>query len=316
MAEIIYPTSSTIYGPWLLDNQKLQTLDKVFDDIWEKLTAYREKQIENVISKKIETNQRQNIETSRKQLEEEVKHSWEFQSYSRILEISFKSGKKLIVTSFKEAAMQKEFENDMAKNFEYTTKCLGIEASFGNSKFSENKFSYSVNSFSSSLEKEIYFELERWAKDNAPKVHLKVWKKINTWILPIYFILLLIWIPSKGKMDKDYFSEEAYKLLEDGIDSTEVVKSIELLLSINSGFEKEFPTSSNSVSEDTRQSSFFILSVFIICLILTFAPNTIIGLGKGEKKLNRTLIWIKIVTYIIPVLIILPILLSKITENL
>ena len=107
--------------------------------------------------------------------------------------------------------------------------------------------------------------------------------------------------------------EEAFGLLENGIQKEEVPKALELLLAYKTQYKKSNPES-ELVKSDLYQMLSYVGIGLILFTILYFGPNSVIGIGRGERKLKLINIYVKIVIYIIPVLILLPILINKVSN--
>ena len=313
MAEVIYPSEKTLYGPWLLNLQRLQELDTIVDNQFQKMSVYRDSIIQSELGEKKKEYEETSFNYQDEELLARVKDSYRIQKYTKQLRVGFKSGKTVIANSFREIAMDKNLENDMPKDFTYKIECVDIEAKITNDTWSDNKISFSVNTLAIEEAKETYYEFENWLKQVSPPLYVKIWRKIGKWI-PFLFIFLILLIQDKNISTKDRLVSEAHEILKDGINESELEKSIEILLALETKYEKDDSQSDPKPWDFQRIFRAFLILSGI--LIIMYPPNSIVGICKGEKKLNRWNTWIKIVTYIIPVMIILPILINLLTDKM
>lgn len=314
MSEIIYPNTNRVHGPWLLDSEQLQRLDSIINIQWEKLTKYRNKLIQQEIDGELNSFSKEEQERRKKGVEEKVKKNYRYgdDKFYKELRIDYRSKRLLIVDSFKEAAMHKEFENDLPIKFNYKIRCVDVESEIKLDFF--NKIEYSVNTYSINESKELYYELEGWLKKVNPSILIKVWSRIGSWILPLLIGVLAILPSININNNRDILIEEAHKILNEGITTDEVEKALEIILSLETDYELKLGKMENI---EIDYSKLYYLYALILCaLILFFPPNSIIGIGKGEQKLNKWRNWINVVTYVIPVLIILPIIINRISNLL
>ena len=316
MSKIIYPSSNCHYGPWLLDLQQLQQLDEIVNVQWEKLSVYRNNRIIQEIERNCNNYPEERRKSIRDGIVERVKNSYENRNFYKILSINYKSGRKLEVESFKEAAMHKEFENDMPLKFTYKINCVDIEAEIKTSSYLTNQIEYSVNTCSIPEAQELFYELEGWLKRVKPSFLVKSWSVFGAWLLILTLILLGVHFisPFNNNTKKDTLIQEAHKILNDGISNDEISKVLEILLSLETKYNFNLGEVESKEINYSKLSIFLAISLCV--LILSFPPKSIIGIGKGEKKLNIWRNWIKVVTYIIPVLVILPIIINKLSNIL
>jgi hypothetical protein len=103
---------------------------------------------------------------------------------------------------------------------------------------------------------------------------------------------------------------EARKLIDNGIDSQNIFEAMEIMLILETEFVPENYEYSDSSLKNWGIS---LLCLVLIFIILAFTPKSYIDLGKGQKKIKFWKSWIRIISITIPVGILFPILLNKIS---
>jgi len=163
------------------------------------------------------------------------------------------------------------------------------------------------------LKKRKKYFIEKWVKEVSPPLYLKIWRRIGKWGLPLYLVIIFI-LPSSQISTEDKLKSEAHKLLQHGLQNDEIAKGLEILLSIETNYENKEANSNFNISD--YRINLTRLLILIGLIMINFPPSNIIGICRGEKKLVRWRIWVKIVTYVIPVMILLPILINLVTNKL
>jgi len=157
MTQVIYPSEKSLFGPWLLDMNQLQSLDALMENHMNRLDKYRQKFIDEDFHRlKIEYKDRY-IKYTDEELLDKAKGGYKVQKFKKELKIKFKSGKTVLANSFKEILMNKDFEADFPESFTYLIECVDIEAEITNDLFNNNKISYKVNTLSIEEAKEIFY---------------------------------------------------------------------------------------------------------------------------------------------------------------
>jgi hypothetical protein len=92
------------------------------------------------------------------------------------------------------------------------------------------------------------------------------------------------------------YKTEAAKLLSKGLSSSDQLKATEIMLALASDY-------SPAQAHATLPGWYWLLTIggLGLCLILSFPPNCVIGLGAGEGRLHRWEVWLKFVFYSVPV---------------
>ncbi len=126
----------------------------------------------------------------------------------------------------------------------------------------------------------------------------------------VIFFTAVIFAKKDFDLYKREISKESYKILNNGIDSSEINRALEIILSVETKYvPKDFVSNNLSI----RYWLISMLITLIICLILSFPPESHIEVGLGKRRVKIWKIWIRIISIIIPAGIILPIAINKIS---
>jgi hypothetical protein len=110
---------------------------------------------------------------------------------------------------------------------------------------------------------------------------------------------------------KNSLINDSKQILQNGISENEQGKVLEIILKLQTDFVPE------NYSTKTNQKPSIIGPVFILLtliILVTFRPKSIIGLGRNKFLVSAIKLWIKLVTYVIPVYIIFQIAMNKLTS--
>jgi hypothetical protein len=174
------------------------------------------------------------------------------------------------------------------------------------------RINISVTPESNQFSKEIFYKLNNWAESTQLRKWIQLWKIINQgqWFLVmIYFVFFGIFIQLDSDLYKKDLKNEANLLLKDGIDSTEITESIEIMLSLDTKF---VPKDYKKENLSTKYYLIGLIILIVICIPLSFSPKSNIEIGLGKNKIKKWKIWIRIISITIPIGIILPIFINKI----
>ena len=308
MNKLIYPDSNSFNGPFLIDSANLFELDNIIEEGWQNYQRMNDEKFNSELEGKLKTYP--NLE--REEFENKLSNSYRFEK-KRELEIIFKSGNKLRCTSFKEAAIEPSANNEIPISFNYIIKTYDNNTNISISKYSSSSLDISVSP-NNSTNNEILFKLTRWAELNQSKKWIQIWKGnfIFIWFLfGLYLWISTTFIANRLPAYKDMLTKQTVEILKNGVDSTEINKSLELLLYSN---YKIIPPGIKD--EATNNSTWYEITIILLILtiVLTFPPHTYIGIGKGTSKIKFWKTWLKIISFYIPISIILPILLNKLSN--
>ncbi|HEY0172311.1 MAG TPA: hypothetical protein VGB98_14905 [Pyrinomonadaceae bacterium] len=337
MAEFIYTTSITVYRPVFIDADKLEALDKILDEEMQRLHRYNESRINIEVEKgltddweyrlgllrlqdKVRDKELQRAfdesspvsdeelsrfsdeeEAEKQKLREELRKriSSRFRE-TRNITIYLKGNKKTVVSSFVDALRQQALLDEIPVRFEVTLRSGDIGCDIRIDRDGDLTIGVSPEHLSES--RELFASVQRWALSVRPPAWQRWWVVLNFLQWPLFIIGLLI-AASIASNSENTYKEQAVQLLKDGVTQDEQLKAIELILLLEAGL---VPTGQGKTP---GWFMFFLVGGLILCVILSVTPKSMIGIGKGEEKIKRWRIWLRIVFILVPGFIFVQILL-------
>lgn len=304
MAEFIYTTATNMPGPWLIDSEKLESLDKILDDEWARITKHHEDSIRKRVDKMIEESKAKgekelDLESLKKNYEERVR-AYDNKD-SRHVTIRLKSNKKIIVESFSEALRQQDLLQEMPIGFSAVMKSGDISGEIaltGRGLTERGSLEISVSPERLAESKEFFAALQRWASTIRPPKWQQHWLALEhfQWFLWIIILVLAMAIVGSGESTaKKFYREQAAELLKDGLSEDKQLKAIETILVLESGY---VPPGQGVATPGWFKILLF--GGFIACVVLSIRPKSRIGIGKGQDSINRWRLWMRVVFVVIP----------------
>jgi hypothetical protein len=313
MGQILYPNDMSYKGPWLIDLNSLEKLDEIVNQEWTKVKEHNEAKINEEIERKLKALPENVQDQKRPLIEKEVRNSYMYKSDTGKLTIKLKSGNKIVAPSFREASREPGVTNETPVGFVLELRSGEAKAKIAMNEYSRDDLSLSVDSPEPSVTRDFFFQIDRWVKCYKPPLWVKIWKSIQWihWYLMVFAAsVYLLFVPTGSDTYKKALTAEAHKIIENGIDSTESNRALEILLSLQTNYVPENVGMGKLISKTTIV--IFSVALFI-CIILSFAPKSYLGFGKGEKKVRFWKIWLRLISFTIPSSILLPILIDKLS---
>jgi len=355
MAEFIYTTSTSVRGPWLIDADKLEELDNILGEEEarllkrneERLNAEVERQLQGdyVVDSKMhqlklrkllrddsppkegeeparnaeEPDREAEIEKIKGERRNEIRSNLVTRGYggylqSRSLTIRLKKNKKVIVKSFGEALREQSLSEEMPDGFTFDLRSGDITCTIDMRQNGSLDISVSPEHLPES--RELFATLQRWAGPTRPPTWQRFWMSLNPIQWALWLCLLMVsglMIDDSKSHAKEAFRNQAHQLLKDGISQDEQIKAIETILALQADYVP--------VGQQSRTPGWFMLLIFggfAICVVLTFTPKSLIGIGRGQEAIGRWRKWMRFVFMIVPGFIFLNIIwpwLSNIISN-
>jgi len=314
MGQIIHPNAFDIKGPWLLDRDDFKQLEKIIAEIKTSFKASLDFEIEAFIkSSKINEN------LSVEQIQEEVNKAAKKYPFDRIDNSCYfksKDNTKLLGVTLNDILKDANL-NSFSPNEFYSYIRYG-----DNNKFTieinryNGRLSYELQCFDEQIGNELKDQINQWIETKQPKRFVRLWSNwgdLLTVVLPLIigFFSILAFIPIET-VGNDTLKEEAFKLINQGIDSSNYYSAIETILKIESDYK---PANFKPIYEKPNPiylKVFVFLIVLLVCSIIR--PNTAIGLGKNKSKLKFYRFWIRLITITLPSLLIIGPFTKKIQE--
>lgn len=293
MAYLQYPTSASVRAPLFLSKDKLFELDKIIADHLPQIDAEHEKYIEAHVEKYYGGSK--DFEIRKKKLLEDARQKQEIN-----LSIYFKDGTKLQAKSFREAARHAEINSALAEGFALAIEHRPVKVEI-RAYDRSSEMTISASPSDNPAVTELYGDLRNWGQSVAPKPWQRVWVTtghvVDSFLwTALVLVALAVFFPSKQDESKSYFQSQARELLKGGVNTSNERKALELLLAIESGYEAP-STNSPHIS---RRSIAFVIGAFFCCLVFSFPPRSVLGIGRGEKRLAFWNRWLKFISVTVP----------------
>lgn len=311
MPELLYPTTCEIEGPILLDWGQLSQLDKLIDEHVPQLVERQDEKDRKEVERHLQEWLKKNQGATEKELEQERIHHGQmlkkFRSLLgrtprvRELTVQFTTGKRLVVQSFAEAAVHPEVNDDLAVGFQlhlhYEPVELRMEASSG----FRHRLRIEVQPEDNEGARSLYGGLRQWLNNVAPPKWQQTWVRWHdlVFLLWIFWAVLSLAIPLVGAQlqSKAFYKEEARKLLEEGVRPENEARALETILALLS--DKPSP----KAYALSARAIFFMIGGLVVCLVVSFPPKIILGLGKGQQRIAAWRWWLRLVFVAIPAFI-------------
>jgi hypothetical protein len=298
-------TDAELPGPWLLDKDALLEFDRIIDEACERFEKLSKKEYERVVRGeykkaresyffKRSTDEEKKSELKRVRLR--VRSSREFSERKRELVVQFKSDKKIpAVSRFSEAFSHPDMAKEVATHFDFTLVHGTAKTEVRTSTIWSDLLQINVSPSDGEGCYELFVDLHQWAERRRPHPLLVQWTKYAGlhWIVVFMGLYLISTIASAVRQPvADQRKVEAWNLLADGLTQEEEHRALELLLSLNSGFQ---PAASVSPSGSTWLSWLYGAMLLAGC-IFSIAPRSRLAIGKGTDSIRRQRRWIYFVS--------------------
>lgn len=297
MGVLIQPTKRQIKGPWLLNQRDLEKLDDIINFIREKLNKAQQEEIK--LNNSFNNKDRNDLTP-------------------KIIFVS-KNNNKIIDESIKNI-----LKDSNIKEF----KTSKIEINIGNRYYGyefllslESKFDGDLDYFIECNDRkvldEILYSIDQWIDEFGPKKINQLFSSFlfkYTSILLIFFFFIIS-LNSSIRKDLNQSQQNVIRLTDSltkvGIDSSNQYLALKVILKYQ---QESFSRSESPTYFDLYKILKFLIILLIALIIICTTPKTTIGIGKNKGKYKFYILWQKIIFYILPILIVLP-LLSDIIKN-
>lgn len=305
MGYVSHPFDSSIGGPWLLDRKSFEELNEVLLIIDEKLNSAWNENIENKVRNAVDGEDITDNEILDK-IKEERASPWN-NKHKNECSLTSKDGVKIIDENVMGLLRDVSLVEFSPVSFNSTIEHgSSYENSFElNIKSTYSKdLDYKIKCFNSEISKEIKYEIDRWIEKYQPSRVVSVWAGEFSGFLsfmmfvPIVFALLYLAVPQYTSYKKD-LTEEAHKIIANGVDHGNEHRAIQLLLEETFNYTpKSFVPKKKKKSSIIKRNIFLALVLF---LVFSIRPKTTIGLGKFKFRRMAYRRWVQLVTVTVPI---------------
>jgi hypothetical protein len=310
MAEFIYSTRFESAGPWFIDAERLEALDRVLEDYSHKIDSAIESDVLSEIEK--ETSELEaswersglKVPDERRELiEGTVRSRWRFRKTERSVWLFFGGTEKLKVQTFKEASLQPQVLKESPVGFSVLLRSEPVECDIsGNAR----RLEVTTSPENLSQSRDLFVAIRNVVAPLEPSWWLQAWRALGWTPWFVWLVWLVAWNPLwSGDPYRSQLKKEAHELLQGGISPEKQKRAIEILLSLASDYRP--PGTGVPVS---RWYWILLFGGFVACLALSFQPpGLLLGIGRGAVKIRRWGQWVKFVSRTAPIYLLLNLLL-------
>jgi len=303
MPELIYPTRTKIRGPILISAASLRELDSILAEQMQSLRSLQSQMVEERVDETIEESRKggtlgMDVEEERKRYRK-IFRSGHLGNESTSLVLYFSNGGRLKAKSFQEAAAHAEISQNLATSFNLSVECgtISLRMTAESDSF-DTELTLDVSPSDVEASKNLFSALKRWLREiQAPRLQ-QWWCTIgHARFVPWTAFVIALFIAlgaSLGNPDSNYYKEQARELVKQGISPANQQKALETLLALESDY---IAPVSHGVG---HWFWFFFIGGTIVCLILSYPPKIVLGLGVGEDKIVRWRRWTRLVLVVVP----------------
>lgn len=307
MAELEYPATLWIEGPWLVDRDALDKLDKIIRREFSRLVEINERQLNEELHLKTEQwrERERSEETLKKRVDEFA--TWLRSSYEQRRECKVTidiGGKTLTGDSVCDAARHQELANARPQGLRVHMRGGETTCSLSIDGRSHATAQLRVDCNDADTRNELFLALREWVDGVTPPKWQQLWYKFGAaggWLVFGFLQLAALGaIYALSPVTSNPYRQEAHALLRHGLSPSEQTKAIKLLLALVSHYHA---TPVNvSVPEWYSVLTF---GGILVCAALSIGPGSIgtgviIGLGRGKRQIQIWRWWFHVISYSVP----------------
>jgi hypothetical protein len=302
MAQVLYPTAIKVEGPLLIEKDSLTRLDSILDDHWKRFVENQDQEFEKEFD--LESQRwakllnKEEMEERRSSLDRSIRSYGKY-FRQRSVTIHFADGRKLRVQSFSEALSNVEIIDELPVDLKVKMICGNVEMSIETETYTLPTLTLSVSPSDDETARDLFGDLKSWLRTVRPSKWLKLWSWISVFSLGLWmswFVCLSLFLVNSVSNSVDYKSIGS-QIVAKGVTSENRDQALQVILAIQSGY------GGSTTFHPGLRMWIFALGGFVACLILSYSPKIVIGLGKGEQRISAWRTWIKIVFVFIPLFI-------------
>jgi hypothetical protein len=318
MKEVVIPTKYEIEPPILIDSDRIKELDELLSTIQAGLEGERWERIFRFI----ETNDSAkkyygDITTDNiREIIAEKEFSlipWKLERSSVEITLFLSNNQYLAVDSLAECFNNIHLQNRNVEKLEIKIAIGEVEIEIRQSY--SNKLVIDVSPPGLEVSKDAFGKLRYWASQvELPLIqkllYSRKWLIAGLVIYPI-FILAPIAVGSINNGTRE-INNEAIKLLKAGIDETNYLEALEILLALNVKYHPNIPVSRPDTLINVIKALLFLLPG--LGLLLFVSPKFVIAFGNGVNRIRYWRIWLRFIWITVPIYIFGTIFLPKISN--
>lgn len=306
MAKLSIPTERSIKCPLLIEANHLESFDRILDQHSAQMRSDLEKRIAEeaaqrvrrlVRAKSLRKDEADAYEVrAKKELSDERRYR-----QVRSVTIYLTKGREIRAKDFTEAMNMPVGEDELPVGFSAIIRAGDITAAVNTGYRFEPELKLEVEPNDNEIALSLFGALSNWASGiEAPRWQQKwhAYKFVPGFLLLFLFILGVIFVPLSNwnEAGKNVAIDEARKLLADGgVNANNEHRAIELLLAMASNP----PPGSQKPSLGVKYWTYMSLSALVLIAVMIY-PSMCIGLRRGKRRLHAWRVWIRTLTFGIP----------------
>jgi uncharacterized membrane protein YhaH (DUF805 family) len=315
MAVIVHNTSYKINCPWLLDREQLLELDRIIAQHWESLLSYREHKIEEKVEAEINKRKKDvpyQATDDREKIRQHIEYLYDFKKTKNVTLFN-SDGTQIKASDFASVIQHPDIEDRTVKGFRYSINCAEIECDLVLRSYNSD-ITLDVSPGTIEEARALFIAIKGWM--NRAKAPL--WQRIARgsfygwwWSIFIFILIFSFGIFTKNISPEWQQIKHAHDLLKNGIDDNDIKDSVTTMLAIVSEYEKP-----NAHTEFSFPNWYIclLIAILFLCLILTFLPEIVLGIGKGELSIIWWRRWLHFISYTIPIVVLSSFVWPRITD--
>jgi hypothetical protein len=309
MASISYPTHLDVPGPWLLDATNLRDLDGVVDSCVVRMKKRQEELVSSAVAKKMKEFASKGLsEAALKQKADELRESvggtYPLNTKKRSVVAYMTGGRSADGRTFEELNTLPRVNEETPRGFALRAAIadteITVELAF--SEYSRN-LKLAVSSPDPDFAQELFGRMENWVSDIQPKRWLQIWLKADFFSFLAVIAILALSMFAAGRVmvteeGPSQVRQQAFELARQGVNSSNEIRAIQLLLSMESGYE---PVPAPAV-HNYPTLRFWVYLTLALALLVAFQlpPKGAIGIWGGKRALDAQRRWVRTVSITVP----------------
>ena len=308
MARLSIPTTRRIKCPLLIEAAHLESFDKILNQHYAQMQADLEKRIGEEAAQRVRRYVRAKVLKKEDAVTYEAKQKEELSGERKYRQVRsatiyLTKGREITAKDFTEAMNMPIGEDELPVGISAFVRAGDITATISTGYDFDPELKLNVEPNDDEVALALFGALSNWVSGiEAPRWQQK-WQQYKAFAGFLLLFLLLFgggFVPLSnwGDAGKSAAIDEARKLLADGgVNASNEQKAIELLLAMDSN-----PPLNRKPSLGLKYWVYMSLGVLILVAVMIY-PRMCIGLWKGKRRLHAWRVWMSTLTFGIPSLI-------------
>ncbi len=315
MGQLITPSDRKIKGPWLLEKKNLEELHECLARIETLLEEAFESSVERATELLLE-DYRSSIELNIEEARLKILDKYQFKEFNKYVILYQKDGKLIRDHSLLSLLKDEKIDNFKPIRIEIKIQKGPCEFCFELYTGGFGELEIRIKATDDNIFSDIKYEINNWIDNHKPITIVQKWS--SSWFPFVIIIIASLVIgsssfllKSKEVIYKESLVQESKELLKDGyISQEEVNKTLKIILEEESGYVPDNFSPKIQINHNIENT---LLLATIGIIILSIRPESVIGIGKNKWKPYFYKKWIYIVLIYIPLSIIIPIIIRKLS---